>query len=267
VLGFVMYEGPSLIGQGDIAVIATLKCANAKTGDMVQVWIMPKDVDTLEAVQKGDNAAACGDCPLMGTPYKVSIKRRGGVVEEVVRLQNRVCYANLGRLDSTVGKAYRRGRYAPYNRRIHERFLRGRNIRLGAYGDPAAMPDSLLEYLASVGSGHTGYSHQLFSIDRERADRLARLLMVSCHTPAQHNEAVRRGWRPFTVIAEGQAPPRGAVECPFYTHSVQCETCLLCQGSSKRAKPVFVRAHAMVGTNLPIIQEQEHGKALAGSAS
>ena len=266
-LGFVLYEGPSLIGQGDIAVLAVLNSKNEKTGPMVQVYIVPKDMSTLDAVQAGDNAAACGDCPLMGTPYTKTIKRRSGEVEQVVRLQNRVCYVNLGRLDATIGGAYRRGRYAPYNRRIHERWLKGRDVRLGSYGDPAAMPDHLVEYLASVGSGHTGYSHQLFSIERGRADKLARLLMVSCHTPAQHNEAVRRGWRPFTVISGNQAPPVGAVECPFYTHGVQCNKCQLCQGTSKNAKPVYVRAHAMVGTNLPKLQEQEHGKALAGNAS
>jgi hypothetical protein len=266
-LGFVMYEGPSLIGQGDIAVLATLQCANEKTGNMVQVWIVPKGTGTLEAVQAGQNSAACGSCPLQGSPYTQTIKRRSGKTEQITRLRNRVCYVNLGRLDATVGKAYIRGRYAPYNRRIHERWLKGRNVRLGAYGDPAAMPDHLIEYLVSVGSGHTGYSHQLFWIERQRADMLARHLMVSCHTLAQHEEAVRRGWRPFTVISEKQSPPVGAVECPFYTHGVQCDTCQLCQGTSKNARPVYVRAHAMVGTNLPIIQEQAHGKALAGNAS
>ncbi len=266
-IGFVMYEGPSLIGHGDIAAIATLRSENEKTGNMVQVWIVPTKLGLLEAVQNGQNSAACGGCPLMGTPNLVNIRRRDGTTEEVLRIKNRVCYVNLGRLDSTVMRAYKNGRYSPYNRRIHERWLRGRLIRLGAYGDPAAMPDHIIEYLISVGSGHTGYSHQLFSIERRRADKLAKHLMVSCHTPAQHNEAVRRGWRPFTVIAKNQQPPVGAIECPFYTHGVQCDECQLCQGTSKRAKPVFVRAHAMVARNLPTVQDQANERNLATNAS
>lgn len=257
-LGFVMHEGPSLIGKGDVAAIATLNSANEKTGNMVQVWIVPKEGGTLAAVQKGDNSAACGSCPLIGTPEQT---------KDGVKIRNRVCYVNLGRLDSTVLKAYNNGRYPPYNRKLYERWLRGRDIRLGAYGDPVALPDSLIEYLASVGSGYTGYSHQLFSIERERADRLAQLLMVSCHTPSQHNEALRRGWRPFTVIANGQHVPENAVECPFYTRGVQCDRCQLCQGASKKARPVFVRAHAMVAANLPAVQKMEHEREMATNAT
>lgn len=262
-LGFVMYEGPSLIGQGDVAAVATLNSVNRKTGNMVQVWILPRHQGTLEAVRAGDNSAACGSCPLMGVPYQEEVTRSDGEVYTVIKLRNRVCYVNLGRLDSTVVKAYEKGRYATYNRRIHERWLRGRDIRLGAYGDPAAIPDHLIIYLATVGSGYTGYSHQLFALEEERASLLAKYLMASCHTPAQHAEAVRRGWRPFTIVSKNQPQPMDAIECPFYTHGIQCEDCQLCQGLQKEAKPIFVRAHAAVARNLPAIQNQEHGKNLA----
>ena len=66
-LGFILYEGPSLIGDGDIICVATLESSNIKTGNMVQVWILPKDQIQLDALHAGNNESACGSCPLQGT--------------------------------------------------------------------------------------------------------------------------------------------------------------------------------------------------------
>ena len=42
--GVVLYEGPSVLDGAPIAVIATLKSANVKTGDMIQTWIIRSDM-------------------------------------------------------------------------------------------------------------------------------------------------------------------------------------------------------------------------------
>lgn len=244
-LGFILYQGKSHIGEGNVVCIATLKCRNGKTGNMVQVWIVPDGtLSPLEAVQNNANAAACGTCPLQGV--NINGKTEG-----------RVCYVNLGQAPAAVWKAYQAGKYPVYSRRTHEHFLKGRSIRIGAYGDPAALPVRLVKYLANVGSGWTGYSHQLFWLEERRASALASVLMASCHTPAMHKEARRRGWRSFVAIAEGQAAPDNAVECPNYTRGVTCQKCQLCQGTSKQAKDVYVIAHAKVGLNLPKVQEKQ----------
>lgn len=244
ILGFVLYQGRSLVGDGEIVCIATLESSNEKTGNMVQVWILPRNLDPLEAVQAGRNSGVCGTCPLQGEWNS-----------EESKMENRVCYVNLGQAPKQVWRSYQAGRYPSFLRTRDEVLLKNREIRLGAYGDPAALPTELVRYLATVGSGWTGYSHQLFWIDQRRARALARYLMVSCHTPAQHAEARRRGWRSFVAIHPKQERPEGAIECPNYTHGVKCSDCQLCQGTSKNARDIFVVAHGRVGANLPIVQQ------------
>jgi hypothetical protein len=242
-IGFILYEGPSELGGGDIICIVTLKSSNRKTGNMAQVWILPKGVTPDKAVRKVMNFSACGTCALQGKWDK-----------DKKQVVNRVCYVNLGQAPRSIYRSYKRGRYPVYDRQRDEVFLSKRDIRLGAYGDPAALPLNLVTYLATVGTGWTGYSHQLFWIDRSRADVLAKYVMVSCHTPAQHAESMRRGWRSFLVVPNGKMAPSNAVECPNYTHGVSCQKCQLCQGTSKRAKDIYVIAHAKVGSNLPKVQ-------------
>ena len=43
--GYVIYDGPSLADGAPIIVIATIKSGNSKTGDMLQTWIIRKDID------------------------------------------------------------------------------------------------------------------------------------------------------------------------------------------------------------------------------
>jgi hypothetical protein len=250
--GFVLYSGKSLLSEQRIVAIATLYSANAKTGDMVQLWILPAETSPLEALKRNDNAGACGRCPMQG----VYDPQRGKMID-------RVCYVNIGQAPQAIWQAYQRGRYPAYNRKRHANLIDGRTVRLGAYGDPAALPIRILRDLVALSSGHSGYSHQLFDIDRRRADLVAQYCMVSCETPAQHVEAVRRGWRPFTVIRPDEQPPAGAIECPHYSHKVQCATCGLCGGTSRRAKPVYVIAHAKTGLNLGAVQDRLNQEAIA----
>ena len=176
---------------------------------------------------------------------------------------DRVCYVNVGQAPQAVWQAYKRGRYPTYNPKRHANLIRGRRVRLGAYGDPAALPIRILRDLVSLSSGHSGYSHQLFAIDRRRADLVAQFCMASCETLTQHREAVRRGWCPFTVVRPDQQPPAGAVECPFYSHKVRRDSCLLCGGTSRRARPVYVIAHAKTGLNLGAVQDSLNKEAMA----
>ena len=250
--GFVLYSGKSLLSDQRIVAIATLYSANSKTGDMVQLWILPAETSPLDALRHNDNLGVCGRCVL-----------QGAFDPKLGKMVNRVCYVNVGQAPQAIWQAHKRGRYPTYNRRRHSNLIRGRKVRLGAYGDPAALPIRILRDLVSLSAGHAAYTHQAFSIDRRRADLLAELCMISCETPAQHQEAVKRGWRPFTVIRADQQPPAGAVECPFYSHQVQCESCLLCGGTSRRAKPVYVIAHAKTGLNLGAVQDRLNQEAIA----
>jgi len=244
--GFILYEGESAISDQNIVAIATLHSRNGKTGDMVQVWILPADLSPLEALQNNNNKGACGSCKLQGR-----------FDNKLGKMVDRVCYVNVGQAPDTIHKSYKRGLYPVYDPKIHAKYIKGRKTRLGAYGDPAALPCEILEHLARLSAGHTGYSHQLFDIaktDRPLADRLSKLVMCSCDDNAQHDIATSYGWRAFTVKTPNGEAPTDAIECPYYSHGVQCEDCLLCSGSAVHAKSIYVNAHAKTGQNLPKVQ-------------
>jgi len=240
--GLVLYRGPSLIGHGNVVAIVVgfrRPSRNSKTGPMLQCYILPDRDSPLAALQGNRNQAACGRCALQGR-YDAA---RG-------RMVDRVCYVNVGHAPEGIWSALKRRQYPRYCAARHRHLFAGSDIRIGAYGDPAALPVPLVRWLSAVGRSWTGYSHQLFWIDQRRAAALSRYLMASCHTPAQHGEALRRGWRAFTVVPHGSAPPDGAVECPHYSHGVTCQDCGMCRGTSLAARSVWVRAHAKTGLNL-----------------
>ena len=245
--GVILYRGPSLLDGSPIVCIATFETSNEKTGDMIQTWILPDNgLDPVEALKQNANFGACGNCPL-----------QGWMDPDTGKMINRVCYVNVGQAPLGIWRSFQRGGYPKYDARKHRQWFVGRKVRIGAYGDPAAIPVPLVRWLADVSIAWTGYSHQLFWCDPRRAEALAKYLMVSCHTRAQSTEATRRGWRFFEAIREDQAPPEDAIECPHYSHGVQCADCLLCEGTDKRAKSIYVIAHAKVGRNLGAVQEME----------
>lgn len=244
-LGIVLWRGASYLTGQPVVAIATLKTTNRKTGDMVQVWILPDETaNPLEVLQQGRNGGACGDCPLQGTPVADAKGR--------IKLVNRVCYVNVGQAPHAIHKAYQAGKYAEYDPATHDDMLRGSAIRLGAYGDPMAMPISLCEHLVSLSRKHTGYTHQLFrlGLDPQVAARFARILMVSAHNKAIDAEAKRRGWRRFTVVESHEQAPQGSLECPAYSHNLTCEQCGLCNGSKGGGRSIYALAHGMSGRNL-----------------
>src|SRR5688572_11593138 len=67
----VFYAGPSLLDGQPILGIATglrqiqgLRTENAKTGDLVQTWILRADIAPHDALHSGDDYSICGACPL-----------------------------------------------------------------------------------------------------------------------------------------------------------------------------------------------------------
>lgn len=77
-LGFIMYQGASLLDGAPIAVIATLNSSNRKTGAMIQTWVIRTDLSPTEALRSAADASVCGACP-----HRQSL---GGA-----------CYVNVGR--------------------------------------------------------------------------------------------------------------------------------------------------------------------------
>lgn len=250
--GVILYRGKSLIDGLPVVVVATFESKNDKTGDMVQVWILPdhtQGIDPVQALSRPEiNRRICGDCPLQGTIDPNTGQNVG-----------RACYVNVGQAPLAVWRGVQAGIYPTYQTREHRCWFIGRKIRNGAYGDPAAFPVKITRWLAKVGSGHTGYTHQIWTMTHHprRQAALAEFLMISCHTRKQAERAAENGWRFFQAITPGEDPAADALECPHYTHGIECEQCLLCCGTSKGARSIFARAHGKGAGHLHQIQLQE----------
>jgi len=146
--GLVLFEGPSALDGHPIAVIAnriTTASVNAKTGDMVQTFIIRSDIDPMSALKSGDDVSVCGDC--MHRPSN------GGT-----------CYVNVGRSVMAVYGALTRGRYAKpgvdFEISILPDLFAGLAFRAGTYGDPAAAPFQVWRAATLKAAAINGYTHQ-----------------------------------------------------------------------------------------------------------
>lgn len=240
--GVVLWRGASLIDGAPIVVIATgLKSgsSNRKTGAMVQTYILREDVSPLDAIASGADASICGDC------------RHRGTVRDGKAGYGRTCYVNVGQGPLGVWKAYKRNRYpdivAPGQRASYTGELAavgaGRIVRLGTYGDPAAVPAEVWFALTSRATGRTGYTHQW-----RTTPALRTLCMASVDTEAEAAEARAAGWRYFRV-AMPSSLARLEVEaiCPASAEAgkkLTCAQCLACHGADGHSRGnIVIQAH------------------------
>lgn len=233
--GFELWRGESLIDGGPVVVIATVKSGNRKTGNMLQTWIIRADMKPLEASRTGADSAICGDCSLKGL---ANLEKESGWADE------RGCYVNLLGVQS-IFNSWKRGIYpGAYDPESLAGLGEGRVVRLGAYGDPAAVPSHVWESLISRATGWTGYTHQR---GIESADTRAGLFMASAETLEQAESAWESGWRTFrTLRAPHEIDSVHEVMCPATPEGglrATCATCKLCAGNSKRGKSVAIVVH------------------------
>lgn len=230
----VLYRGPSMIDGSPVVAVATglgrRRSQNSKTGPMVQLWIFADNGENpADAARSGADHAVCGDCPhrkaILGTCY-VDLHKGA-----------RAAWAGIPRAaDATKG--------GPERARMIALIGRARGLRLGAYGDPAAIPLGVVLPLIQAARKHTGYTHQWHD---QRFECWRPYLMASVDTPLQRIKAVMQGWRTFRVSAQGDLGGlNGEILCPASDEAgwlTDCASCGLCAGASKVAKSVFIPAH------------------------
>jgi hypothetical protein len=229
--GVVLYVGPSLLTGTRIAVVATglaRKSKNPKTGGTVQVYIIDyrrNGKDPIATAKAGKDDSICGDCPHRG---------QGGKLGS--------CYVNLIQGPLAVYKALKFGSYPKFSRRKHLHLFADRVVRLGAYGDPAAVPLNVWETILEVAASWTGYTHQWRTCDQALAD----ILMASVETQAQAAQAQMMGWRTFRVRLPDQPVLENEFVCPASEEGgrrMTCERCRACGGatsSPQAASPVVI---------------------------
>lgn len=236
-IGYVFYEGPSMLTGAPIVAIATLHSDNSKTGNMIQTWILVQDRDPLAANRSGADIAICGKCPSMG-------KARPGAAKGLAK--GRSCYVDLVHGPLGIYTAWKAGRYPRVQGHAAIAAVgRGRKVRLGAYGDPAAVPAYCNRSLISECEGHTAYSHQSGWDGPTGFDPA--IMMVSADSLSGAQDAWERGARTFRVIADaGELVRTREVLCPASEEAgkrTQCIRCLLCAGAETQAKSVAIVAH------------------------
>lgn len=206
--GFIIHE------DAERVFVATDGSKNAKTGDMIQIWILPRLGKPIEAVKTRQDDAICGDCKHRGTQG----------------FRDRSCYVNVAQGPNSVWRAYQRGSYPKLPVSRYAEFFGGRAVRFGAYGDPVYIPLRKARAIVAVCRRHTGYTHQWkqtkFAPWRE-------ILMASVDSLDELHEARRASWRTFRVspVVDLQS---NEISCPASDeagHRTQCAKCGLCDGA------------------------------------
>lgn len=218
--GFVFYDGPSALDGAPIVGIAILRSDNSKTGDMVQTYILRADQHPLDAIASGEDASICGDCMHRG---------------DIATGRKRTCYVNVGQSVASIFGAWARGAYPLVSPADGARMLADRVIRIGSYGDPAAIPAEHWRALIAHAAGHTGYSHQW---RQAHAQALRDIVMASADSPRDRDLARALGWRTFTVRTADQPLAAREIACPASPEGGnrrQCITCKACDGAGDNA--------------------------------
>ena len=234
-LGYIVYEGPSqLDGSPIVVIINKIKAAskNAKTGALVQSFIIRSDVNPVKALKTGDDAAICGHCI-----HRPSLAAYTGAPP---------CYVNVGRSVASVYKAYKRGSYTKASTGEVALYLTGLKLRIGTYGDGAAAPINVWQELTQFTEDHVGYSHQWLNPSFDHQS-WGKLVMASADSIDEAAQANLYGMRVFRVSI-GTDKQSGEVSCPASAESgkkTTCENCMVCAGTSKAAKDIVIADHAL----------------------
>lgn len=215
---FKLYQGPSRLTGAPIVAIATSGSQNPKTGPMLQTWILPANTAPHHAVKTGEDSAVCGSCPL-----------RHSVAQETR------CYVRPYQAPRSVWARHQRRAYMPWDGQAAP--VSG--VRLGSYGDPAAVPAIVWRSLVRVHKGLpvTGYTHGW-----RNAPDLKSLCMASVDSEAEALEARAMGWRTFRVSDHAM---EGEILCPASEQAgklTTCSRCGLCRGDI-RAPSIYIPAH------------------------
>lgn len=227
--GLILWESATQVA---IATGFKKPSANRKTGKMIQIFIIVKQVDPVTAIHTGQDELVCFSCPLRG-----HINEQGKLVE-------RACYVDLPKSVLAVWNCYRRGGY-----RVLSDFsvFDNREVRFGAYGEPVLIPHHMVREIVRRAHKHTGYTHRWL----EPAIQGYRdFFMASCDE-SDYLLAQSMGWRTFTVsktaLANNALCPASeeakAIAKATGRKVTDCQHCGLCAGNSRPARSIWIPAH------------------------
>ncbi len=225
--GVILYDGPSELDGSPIVMIATFRTRNVKTGNAIQTWIIRSDKNPYNAIHDGSDSAICGSCPLRGV---IKNDRNFG----------RSCYVAVHNAPNHIYKAYKSGSYEHYSSK-HSGIFAKRVLRLGSYGDPVAVPLSVLLPIIKNSLAVIGYTHQW---EDSRFVEWQNYLMASVQSESGRLSAKAMGWRTFRMRLAGSPLMPGEFVCPASPEGgdkMDCSRCLACSGGRpEQASPVII---------------------------
>lgn len=226
-MSLVIYEGPSLLdGRTSVSVCLTgisNNSNNVKTGNMVQAWILVTETDPVDAIKGGIDKAICGTCPMRGDGFR-----------------GRACYVQM-----RAPQRIWRSSHCRSTPSAAAKLVARRTVRLGAYGDPAAVPYEVWEQLLVKAIGWTGYTHQWRTCDQ----RLKQFCMASVEAEGEAALAQAMGWRTYRITQPGAPALEREVLCPASNEAgrkLTCAQCLYCSGGNLRGS-VYIPVHGAAG--------------------
>ena len=239
-----LWTGRSTIDGEQLAVIVTPDRSrskqNRKLGDVVQIWILREDIDPLTAIQTGADVSICGDCKLRGSNGS-----------------GRACYVPVHWYPRTIWSAYKRGNVYTSLHVLTEADIdpfEDRIVRIGSYGDPAAVPQQIWHDILGNARSVLGYTQRWRPTSLRNLDctpDLQMLTMASVLSRTERLQAKALGFRTYRVLFDGDVPDDGEIICPYVTHEVQCEKCRLCDGKRDRhdrRKDIAIPVHGAAST-------------------
>lgn len=212
----VAYRGPSQVDGRTVLVILNDNGANEATGPMIQAYICLADQRPTEARKCGNDRAVCADC-----------KRRTWLWSQLLPDERVVrCYV----MPFVVDAVWKTAKDLPLaDDKAIRRMLRGRELRVTAYGEAPVVPMELWTKLLGYCRGWTGYTHMWRDCDPS----WSAYLMASVDTEEEAREAAAKGWRYFRPRAPGKDLISGEIECLKQGGEYKCHSCLLCRGQNR----------------------------------
>ena len=225
----VLYKGISQLDKTTPIMVVlsgyTKDSTNTKTGPLAQLYILSVDTVPMEAY-KTASKAVCGTCKYNG---------------------NNGCYVRWSHLKSLWNSARKQN---AIDHKLTRELLKGLRVRVGAAGDPLAVPADFWKDILSSCESYTGYTHQW----REPfAKQYKGMFMASVDNERENKEARSKGWNTF-FVTDGEEPPEKSVQClatiPDKTDinglPMSCASCMLCNG--KGTKTVTAPLHGASNT-------------------
>ena len=234
-----VYETKNLLGQSVIAQVQ-YGSTNSKTGDGIQIWILPSQWVIEGKNTMDSDEASCLDCPHSKRGTKKCYVRKGnaemGLKSKVNSLHNKFLKGELEILPMSDLSKYELSK------------IRGKFVRFGAYGEPVLLGLDNVKAITEASSSWTGYTHQWRNPSYMEYQKY---FMASVETMALEDKAHELGWRVFHVTDKDTDAVKGKeINCPasaeFFKANgkkVTCNTCGLCRGTSIKAKSIQIKLH------------------------